>query len=177
MNRKYLSTLLPVVVAACASHSSMPEVTVPDNLKPSAEEVALGSVVARGVQIYECRVTKDNPQAAEWAFVAPEAELWDAQGKRVGKHYAGPHWESVDGSKVSGIVKARADALVAGAIPRLLLTTKSVGPDGAFAKVTSIQRLNTVGGVAPAADGCTMESLGKSARVAYRADYVMFVSK
>src|SRR5207245_8699331 len=97
-------------------------------------------VAARGVQIYECRVKKDSPQATEWAFVAPEAELWDAQGKRVGKHYAGPHWEHVDGSKVFGTVKARADAPMAGAIPWLLLKTKSVGPDGAYAKVTSIQR-------------------------------------
>lgn len=176
MNRKYVAALLPVVLAACASQSSRPEVKVPDSLKPSADEVSLGSVAGRGVQIYECRVKKDNPQAAEWAFVAPEAELWDAQGKRVGKHYAGPHWENVDGSKVSGTVKARADAPVAGAIPQLLLTTRSQGPDGAYAKVTSIQRLNTVGGVAPA-DGCTMASLGKSARVAYEADYVLFVSK
>ena len=43
----------------------------------------------------------------------------------------------------------------------LLLTTKAEGSDGAFAKVTSIQRVNTAGGVAPAAAGCTALSLGK----------------
>lgn len=177
MNRNYFPVLLSVVVAACASQASKPEVKVPDNLKPTAEEVALGSVSARGVQIYECRVRKDNPQAAEWAFVAPEAELRDAQGKLVGKHYAGPSWENTDGSKVFGTVKARADAPVSGAIPWLLLTARSVGPDGAYAKVTSIQRVNTVGGVAPAADGCTLASLGKSARIAYGADYVLFGNK
>jgi hypothetical protein len=149
---------------------------VPDNLKPAANEVALGTVGARGVQIYECRVKKDEPQAAEWAFVAPEADLF-AHGKVVGRHYAGPQWESVDGSKVAGSTKARADAPHAGAIPWLLLATKSVGPVGEYAKVTSIQRINTEGGAAPAADECNTASLGKRARSAYTADYVMFGSK
>ena len=64
----------------------------------------------------------------------------------------------------------------AGAIPRLLLTTRAGGPDGAFAKVTSIQRVNTAGGVAPAAAGCTAAPPGRRARVAYTADYVIFGS-
>lgn len=176
MKRMILATL-PIVLAACASAPPTPAVQVPDPLKPAANEALLGGVAARGVQIYECRVKKDDPQATEWAFVAPEADLFDAKGKLVGKHYAGPHWESLDGSKVVGSVKARADAPQAGAIPWLLLTTKSVGPAGAFASVTSIQRISTVGGVAPAADGCTQASLGKGARVPYTADYMMFGSK
>ena len=174
MKRMILATL-PIVLAACAGAPSTPP--VPGNLKPAAGEAALGGVAARGVQIYECRAKKDNPQASEWAFVAPEADLFDAKGKLVGKHYAGPHWESLDGSKVVGSVKSRADAPQAGAIPWLLLSTKSDGPAGAFAGVTSIQRINTVGGVAPAAEGCTAASLGKGARVAYTADYMLFGSK
>jgi hypothetical protein len=174
MKRTLLAASLSIVLAACASKPAAPPVQVPDSLKPSASEIAMGGVAARGVQIYECRVKKDNPQATEWAFVAPEADLFDAQGKLLGKHYAGPHWESTDGSKVVGSVKARADAPQAGAIPWLLLTTRSVGPAGAFAKVTSIQRISTVGGAAPAADGCTATSLGKGARVAYTADYMLF---
>jgi hypothetical protein len=177
MKRNILVACLPIVVAACAGQPPLPAAQVPDNLKPAATEVALGAVAARGVQIYECRVKKDDAQATEWAFVAPEADLFDAQGKQVGKHYAGPHWESVDGSKQVGSVKARADAPQAGAIPWLLLTTKSVGADGAFSKVTSIQRINTVGGVAPAADTCTAASLGKGVRVPYTADYLMFGNK
>jgi hypothetical protein len=47
-----------------------------------------------------------NPRATDWAFVAPEAELFDAQRRPVGKHYAGPKWERADGSKVAGTVKA-----------------------------------------------------------------------
>jgi hypothetical protein len=106
-------------------------------------------------------------------FVAPEAELFDRAGKKIGTHYAGPHWESADGSRIVGAVKQRADAPGAGNIPWLLLGTKSVGSEGAFSKVTSIQRVATVGGTAPAA-GCSAPDV---ARVAYTADYYFFSSK
>ncbi|TMH88343.1 MAG: DUF3455 domain-containing protein, partial [Betaproteobacteria bacterium] len=79
-------------------------------------------VPAKGVQIYECRARKDQVGGYEWAFVAPEADLFDAGGNRIGRHHAGPHWESTDGSKVLGTVKERADAPAADTIPWLLLT-------------------------------------------------------
>ena len=112
----------------------------------------------------------------EWAFVAPEADLFDARGNKIGRHYAGPHWEATDGSNIVGAVKERADAPTAGAIPWLLLTAKSVGPDGAFSKVTSIQRVNTAGGAAPVT-GCSQAAVGTSARIAYTADYYFFASR
>lgn len=95
-------------IAACSG--AVHAAPVPDNLKPAVGEVMLATLTARGVQIYECRAKKDDPQAAEWAFVAPEAQLFDVQSQRVGKHYAGPQWEHLDGSKIAGSVKARADA-------------------------------------------------------------------
>ena len=163
---------LTLLLAACASQPPA-SIEAPDALKPDAAQLPLATLAARGVQIYECRAGKDNPQAAQWVFVAPEAALYDAQGQLVGKHYAGPHWESKDGSKVVGSVKAKADAPQSGAIPWLLLATRSDGPSGDFDKVTSVQRLNTVGGIAPA-NGCTMATLGQGARVPYSADYVLF---
>ena len=177
MNRSLSALGLCAVLAACASApTTAPQAPLPDNLKGSAAEAATGTLGARGVQIYECRARKDNPSAAEWAFVAPEADLFDAAGRKVGTHYAGPHWESHDGSKIVGAVKSRADAPQAGAIPWLLLTTKSVGGAGSLAKVSAIQRINTTGGVAPA-DGCSMATLGAKSRVAYTADYVLLVTK
>jgi hypothetical protein len=174
MPNKNLVLCLPVVLAACASApATAPSVAVPDNLRPAAGESATAVIAAKGVQIYECRAKRDQPGAVEWAFVAPEAELFDRQGKSVGKHYAGPHWEATDGSKIVGSVKARADAPQAGAIPWLLLATTSAGPSGTFSKTTSIQRVATVGGVAPS-EGCTSTTLGKTARVGYTADYVFF---
>ena len=164
-----LASLPVLLLAACASAPTVPAALVP------AGETAVARIAARGVQIYECRAKAGAPAGAEWAFVAPDAELFDASGYTVGKHYAGPHWEDADGSKLVGSVKARADAPAADAVPWLLLNAKSVGGAGRFAKVTSIQRINTVGGVAPTG-GCDTTTLGKPARVPYTADYVLFAA-
>ena len=153
---------LSVTAAGCAA-----AVAVPDNLRPGANESLALVVPAKGVQIYECR-------DAKWAFVAPEAELFDRAGKKIGTHYAGPHWEAADGSKIVGAVKARADAPAAGNIPWLLLGTKSVGRDGAFSKVSSIQRVTTTGGVAP--EGSCAQPAAR-VRVPYTADYYFFTAK
>ena len=131
---------------------------------------------ASGVQVYECRAKAGDAGAAEWVFIAPEAQLFDADGLPVGKHYAGPTWESNDGSKVVGAVKAKADAPDAGAIPWLLLATHSTGGSGAFANVTSVQRVATSGGVAPSA-GCSTATIGQQARVPYKAQYTQYAKK
>jgi hypothetical protein len=173
MNRTTLVIIcLPALLAGCTWTS---RIDVPDNLKPAAGEALQSVLAARGVQIYECRAKKDTPSATEWAFVAPEAQLFDG-AKLVGKHYAGPHWEANDGSKIVGAVKARADAPQAGAIPWLLLTTKSDGPAGTFSKVSSVQRVSTVGGIAPA-EGCNSAAIGKVVRVPYTADYRFFAAQ
>jgi hypothetical protein len=171
MSRKVTTPpVLFTLLIACASTAAMAE--VPDNLKPTASEKLAMPLAARGAQIYECRAKKDG-SGYEWAFVAPDAELFDANGVKVGKHYAGPHWEANDGSKVAGATKERADAPAPGAIPWLLLTTKSDGPEGTFSKVTSVQRLNTTGGVAPGS-ACAQSNAGETARVPYTADYYLF---
>jgi hypothetical protein len=168
--------LLASLFAGCAG-VQLPRsaVEVPDKLKPGANESLAMIVPARGVQIYECRARKDQPGGYEWAFVAPQADLFDAGGRRIGRHYTGPHWESTDGSKILGALKERADTPAADAIPWLLLTAKSVGPEGAFSKVASVQRVNTVGGVAPEA-GCSQAAAGTSARINYTADYYFFTA-
>ena len=158
------------LLAGCAS------TTIPDRLNPSAGETMTMIVPAKGVQIYECRMSKSQPGAYEWAFVAPDAELFDTTGQRIGKHYAGPHWEAADGSKVVAKLDERADAPKATDIPWLLLGAKSVGGDGAFSKVTSIQRVNTVGGVAPKV-GCSQGNAGTPVRVPYTADYYFFTPR
>ena len=156
-----------LLLAGCASSPAPRAVQVPDNLNPGAQEALAAIVPAKGVQIYECR-------AGKWAFVAPEAALFDTAGKRIGSHYAGPHWEASDGSKIVAKVKARADAPVAKDIPWLLLEAKSVGAEGAFSRVTSIQRVATAGGIAPAG-GCG--EAGAKARVPYTADYYFFTAR
>jgi hypothetical protein len=169
MKRQSILLCCSVLLAACAKS---PIVEVPAALKPDANESLSMIVPAKGVQIYECRAKKDVA-GYEWVFVAPDAELFDTRGNRIGRHGAGPYWQATDGSRFVGTLKQRADAPVAGAIPWLLLTTKSNGPDGSFSKVTSVQRVKTAGGIAPVA-GCAVDSAGTTARVPYTADYYFF---
>lgn len=171
MNRKFLAIPLALAVSAWAQ---VP-VQIPDKIRGAANESLAMIVAAKGVQLYECRASKDAG-TADWVFVAPEADLFDASGKKIGKHYAGPSWESFDGSKIVGTVKERIDAPQADAIPWLLLTAKSLGPDGAFSSVTSVQRMSTVGGAAPKT-GCSSASVGQVARMPYTADYYFLVAK
>lgn len=149
---------------------------VPESLRVPATQTLAVSLQARGVQIYECGVSKADPARFEWIFKAPEAELFDQAGKKIGKHYAGPTWEAEDGSKVVGAAKARDDGPDANAIPWLLLSAMSAEGNGIFGRTQSVQRLNTVGGKAPA-DGCDQAQLGKVARVNYRATYNFYVAR
>jgi hypothetical protein len=172
---------LAVSMLACAAQLSLvawasaprPLGTVPPALDPGASSRVLSTVAATGVQVYECRVAADA-SAASWAFVAPDAVLFDAHGRQVGTHGAGPVWTGNDGSRVLGSVQARADAPAAGSIPWLLLSTRSTGGPGEYSRVSHIQRLHTEGGVAPAG-GCAYSSVGQRIRVPYRADYRLFV--
>ena len=153
------------LVAGLAACATGPHFEVP------AGEVPLMTVAAQGVQVYECQA--DNAAAPAWVFVAPEAELFDGAGRRIGRHGAGPTWQHADGSGFVGTVRERAPAPRADAIPWLLLSARPQGPDGAFARVSSVQRIHTVGGLAPA-DGCAAATLGTRVGMAYRADYALY---
>ncbi len=179
MKDRYATTLagasLAAILAGCAASNVGTNPLVPENLKvPAGQTLSLVSP-ATGVQIYECSAIKADPQRFEWLFKAPEAELFDLSGKKIGKHYAGPTWESNDGSKVAGEVKARDDGPAATAIPWLLLAAKSTSGNGAFSRIQGIQRLYTVGGKAPAG-GCSKAQLGKEARIPYKATYYFYLA-
>ena len=119
---------------------------------------------AEGVQIYQW-------DGATWVFRGPSANLYaDAAGTAtVGTHDAGPIWESNSGSLVVGRLNKLCEVGSAD-IPWLLLDgVRSEGP-GIFNGVTSIQRVNTVGGRAPIAPG----SMGELRNVPYTADYFFY---
>jgi hypothetical protein len=138
---------------------------IPVKLAAPADGRLVGKYAAKGVQIYVCSV---KAGANEWVFKAPEAELTDPQGKPFAKHYAGPTWEASDGSQIVGKVLASEPAPKAGAIPWLLLSTKSSG-SGVLAGTHFAQRVNTSGGVAPTGECPTA---GAERRVNYTADYI-----
>lgn len=169
-------TLLAAPCLALVACASAPP-AVPEALSPGANERAAFTLFARGVQIYECRAAAAGAAPA-WSFVAPEAELFEggAGGAPAGSHGAGPFWQARDGSRTLGKVKSRADAPLAGAIPWLLLSTSAEGPAGRMVPVTSVQRIHTVGGSAPAVGCAAAAELGQRARVPYTADYVFFAA-
>jgi len=145
---------------------------VPQSLKaPAGEEVIL-MAHATGVQIYVCQA--ETAQKAAWVLKAPEAELTDATGKQIVLHFAGPAWKHIDGSEVTGKVVAKQDAPKADAIPWLLLSAASHTGEGVLARVTTIQRIRTAGGLPPKASDCNVSANGKESRSAYAADYYFY---
>jgi hypothetical protein len=172
MTRPALAILM---LAPCiASAVAEPEGISP-SLKAGADEQPAFMLNAQGVQIYACKPKPNDSAAYAWAFVAPEATLTDG-GRTVGRHYAGPTWESAsDRSSVKGAVKQRQDG-GGGNIPWLLLAATPTESPGLFAGVTSIQRVATKGGVEPA-EACDASKSGQEARVPYTADYYFYKRK
>jgi hypothetical protein len=167
------SAVLPLLCAAAAPLAAQAgaDQRAPA-LPPVCERIAApqGNKVcfhayAVGVQIYRW-------DGSAWAFVAPAAVLYanaDYDGE-VGTHYAGPTWESNSGSKV---LARRLDGCTpdATAIPWLLLQTVTTDGPGIFHRVTYVQRVNTVGGLAPAAPGTVV---GEEQQVPYTAEYFFY---
>jgi Protein of unknown function (DUF3455) len=127
-------------------------------------------LVADGVQIYTCAAKEGG---FEWSFKAPEAALFDRQGRQVGTHFGGPTWKLDDGSAVVGEVIAKADAPEPGAIQWLLLRAKSHEGLGALSAAAYIRRAETKGGAAPKT-GCDQSHLSEQARMRYSASYQFF---
>lgn len=107
---------------------------------------------------------------------APEAFLYDDQGDVLGKHFGGPTWKHTDGSEICAKLAAKVDAPDASAIPWLLLTVTDHSGNGVFNHVTTIQRIHTVGGLAPSS-GCSGENLKKESKSSYTADYYFYARK
>src|SRR6202030_4623412 len=89
---------------------------VPQQLRPPANEQLLLRVHAKGDQIYIC---KSEAAQSSWTLKAPDAQLFDQDGKPFGKHFAGPSWEANDGSRVTGKAVASVPSPDADSIPWL----------------------------------------------------------
>ena len=97
---------------------------------PPGHKMAM-KAVGVGELTYECRAKANDATAYEWVFVGPVAKLMDASNKEVGKYYAGPTWESADGSKVTGKQVAVAPA-TPGSIPLQLVKAEPATGAGAM---------------------------------------------
>jgi len=146
-----------------------------------------------------------NPTFA-WKLFTPEATLFNddpADPRQLITHFFSPNPDEINGdafthfhpiratwqsSKDTSSVWAR--TLVAGdavevdstAVAWLKLTAVGLrkGPEGGdiLAKTTFVQRVNTVGGVAPPADACdSLQEVGRQAFVDYTADYIFYTDQ
>ncbi|HET7538252.1 MAG TPA: DUF3455 domain-containing protein [Polyangiaceae bacterium] len=147
---------------------------VPPELAPAADQTIKASLTGVGVQIYICNA---KTTGFGWSLVAPQANLLDDCDKLVGTHFIGPTWQGNDGSSVAG-ARVAGVTVDPSAIPWLLLKATSNGPiAGKFSDVTSIQRLNTVGGLAPSTPCDANNNLGSIVQVPYTAQYVFYKTK
>jgi hypothetical protein len=144
---------------------SAPAQTPADAIAPPPGETIVLSVHAEGAQVYECKAGADGKLG--WVFREPIATLL-ADGKTVGRHYAGPNWEHSDGSAVVGKVTASAPGATPNDIPWLKLEVISRRGNGILTGITTVQRINTVGGKLEGV--CDKAGTFKSAP--YSAEYV-----
>jgi hypothetical protein len=143
---------------------------------PSTISVADGTAIvtlhAEGAQIYQCKPDSDGKppsqkSALTWQFREPIATLL-LDGKSVGRHYAGPNWDYIDGSGAKGKVAASAPGARPDDISWLKLDVVDRRGDGVLSSATTVQRINTRGGAARG----PCENEGDYRSVPYSADYV-----
>jgi hypothetical protein len=174
-----INQLIPRIVLAAAALAWLSVAQAQDDAPPTLPSPTCDSLrvtngdsvvfhgYAIGVQIYTWTGTN-------WLFVAPAARLYADPGLHalVAIHYAGPTWETKSGSKVVGrrVAGCTPDST---AIPWLKLAAVSSSGPGVLNGVTFIQRVNTVGGIAPSTPGTT---IGQEADVPYAAEYFFYSS-
>ncbi len=156
------------------SQAALPAaVQVPSGHRVGLETVGVGEIT------YQCNAQKDSAGALNgafaWVFAGPDAKLIDRSGKVVGKYFGPPAtWEHADGSKLTGVQLAVAPSSP-GNIPLQLVKADPAVGAGAMRGVTHIQRVATVGGVAPKS-ACGIANAGAKQIVKYQADYIFYRS-
>jgi hypothetical protein len=176
------NTLATIAIALCSAACRPPPATptapaadltcpstVPPELAPPIDQDLAFVLTGWGVQRYTCT-------SSGWTFVTPDADLF-AEGVSglVVHHFSGPTWIARDTSLL--VATKLAEVTVdASAIPWLLMKViKHAGAkDGVLAQITSIQRLETHGGLAPDAERCDAQRIGLGADVPYSARYAFY---
>jgi uncharacterized protein DUF3455 len=187
--KNYLTALgmaLAIVHANGAQAQTITPPPVPDTIQVPAGNQAFLIGRGDGTQNYVCSPAKSIGQVA-WTLFTPQATLFNDDGGQLTSHFFSPN--PVDGivratwrdSQDTSTVWAKANAQVVvnpDAIAWVLLEVvgREVGPTGGATLfgTTFIQRVNTVGGLAPAAGCDTPQDLGKKAFQPYTADYVFY---
>jgi len=165
-----IAALTAIVTPAVAQDIARPD--VPAKIKAPRKEQIVLVAHATGSQIYVCQPGTDGKLG--WTLKAPDAELHDAQGAVIGRHYAGPTWKDNDGSQITGKAIAKVDAPDPNSVPWLLVSVTGHSGEGVLSRVTTIQRINTKGGMAPSAADCNTAQQDAQIKSPYSADYYFY---
>jgi hypothetical protein len=173
-----------LLLAACGSMKPMADkmamkpfdqTSLPAAVQVPAGHQVVMETVGSGDITYECKAKADM-SGHEWVFVGPMAVLKDRSGKAVGSYFGPPAtWKANDGSAITGKQLAVAPAGT-GNIPLQLVQANPATGMGAMTGISHIQRVATMGGVAPASV-CDMAAVGKKETVRYQADYIFWAAR
>lgn len=165
----------PAAGVSCPTRGALTAPEMPAAVAAPAGAQLFYRTFAQGAQIYTCTAPAAGATGGpSWVFKAPQATLYDDRCVEVGSHFVGPTWKiTKDGSQVVGKKVADAASPNAGAIPWLLLSGASTSGSGMFGAVTYVNRIDTVGGAAPAS-GCDVGTVGKEISVPYTATYLFY---
>jgi hypothetical protein len=181
-------TLSAAPSTAVFDHVTPPAVPADLNVDSNEEAFLIGHAV--GTQNYVCLPAAAGGYA--WVLFGPQATLFDDEGGQIITHFLSANpaeaglpratWQhSRDTSSVwAALVKSSTDpAYVApDSIAWFLLRTKGtqVGPEGGarMTRTSAIQRVNTLGGLAPSTGCAVATDVGRKSLVPYSADYVFY---
>jgi len=166
----YSKILLNVAVRVTILLTTQASAQVPRAIA-RGDLTVIATLHAEGAQVYECKPdfgkSQSDVRALSWQFREPIATLI-VDGKSVGRHYAGPSWDAIDGSVVKGKVVASTPGATSSDIPWLELELAEHPSYGIFSAATTARRINTKGGLAQG----SCERAGDYLSVPYSADYV-----
>ena len=123
-----VTQLIGLIMSRCLP--GLAQAQVPAAIAAPGETV-VATWHAEGAQVYECKAGADGKLA--WAFREPIATLM-LDGKTIGRHYAGPNWEHMDGSAMVGKVAGNAPAPTPKDIPWLKLEVVASRGSGALVR-------------------------------------------
>ena len=189
-----LGTAFTIALPRAAHAQNLTPPSVPGTLQPPDGNEVFFIGHAFGTQDYVCAASGSG---VAFVLTTPEAVLFDNPARRVINHFFSPNpveggvvratWQSTRDSSVfwGKLVKSATfltdpDFVAQDAIAWLLLSQagvlEGVGGGNTLSVATFVQRVNTVGGLAPSV-GCNSASdIGHTAFVPYEADYVFFTN-
>src|SRR5260370_2259958 len=87
MNKPAAAAMAAALLLTAAAQAALADIAAPNGAR------LLLAAAAEGVQIYAC---ESGAQGFAWVFKAPEAALFDADGRQIISHIAAPSWNAED---------------------------------------------------------------------------------